>query len=93
MQSQGEMNTCIMKTKERKKERWKCRKQHIELEKEDGNLVNYRIVGPDETDTAKGHISIDSPLAKALLKKQIDDEISIKIANEDTTYCVLSITY
>ena len=66
---------------------------NIELEKEDGNLVNYRIVGPDETDTSKGHISIDSPLAKALLKKQIDDEVSIKIANEDTTYCVLSITY
>ena len=65
----------------------------IELEKEDGTLVNYRIVGPDETDTAQGHISIDSPLAKALLKKQVDDEVSIHIANEDTIYCVLSITY
>ena len=65
----------------------------IELEKEDGSLVNYRIVGPDETDTAKGHISIDSPLAKALLKKHVDDDVSIKIANEDTTYYVLSIAY
>jgi len=57
---------------------------YIELEKDDGDLVNYRIVGPDETDTAKGFISIDSPLAKALLKKQIDDEVTINIAGEKT---------
>jgi len=28
---------------------------HIELEKDDGNIVNYRIVGPDETDAEQGH--------------------------------------
>ena len=66
---------------------------YIELEKNDGDLVNYRIVGPDETDTAKGFISIDSPLAKALLKKQIDDEVTINIAGENHEYLVLSIHY
>ena len=66
---------------------------YIELEKDDGDLVNYRIVGPDETDTAKGFISIDSPLAKALLKKQIDDEVTINIAGENHEYLVLSIHY
>ncbi|MFA4756568.1 GreA/GreB family elongation factor, partial [Xanthomonas perforans] len=34
----------------------------------------YRIVGPDETDAGRGWISIDSPLARALLKKRVDDE-------------------
>ena len=66
---------------------------YIELEKDDGDLVNYRIVGPDETDTAQGFISIDSPLAKALLKKQIDDEVTINIAGENHEYLVLSIHY
>lgn len=66
---------------------------HIKLEKEDGNLLNYRIVGPDETNTPIGYISIDSPLSKALLKKQADDEVSISIAGENQTYIVLSIHY
>lgn len=66
---------------------------YIELEKDDGDLVNYRIVGPDETDTPKGFISIDSPLAKALLKKQVDDEVTINIAGENREYLVLSIRY
>ena len=39
----------------------------VELEHEDGTLKCLRIVGPDETDATKGHISIDSPLARALL--------------------------
>src|SRR5690606_26178522 len=42
----------------------------VELERVDtGETSRYRIVGPDETDATLGHISIDSPLARALLKK------------------------
>ena len=66
---------------------------YIELEKENGDVVKYRIVGPDETDTSKGFISIDSPLAKALLKKQIDDEVIINIAGENCEYLVVTIAY
>lgn len=66
---------------------------HIELEKEDGGVVNYRIVGPDETDAARSYISIDSPLAKALLKKQVDDEVIINIAGANQAYVILSIIY
>jgi len=55
--------------------------------------VNYRIVGPDETDAEQGDISVDSPLAKVLLKKKLDDEVKIMIAGEPRTYIVLDITY
>lgn len=65
----------------------------VELEKENGELVKYRILGPDETDTKAGDISIDSPLAKALLKKQVDDEVVIKIGEQDMTYFIVSISY
>ena len=66
---------------------------YIELEQEDGKTVEYRIVGPDETDADKGWISIDSPLAKALLKKEIDDEVSIVLAGKKTAYYVNKIHY
>jgi len=65
----------------------------VELEKDNGDLVVYRIVGADETDTQNGDISIDSPLAKALLKKQVDNEISIVIAGQKVNYIVVSIGY
>ncbi len=47
----------------------------ITVEDEDGNENRYRIVGPDEIDPAKNWISMDSPLARAALGKQLDDEI------------------
>jgi len=65
----------------------------VSLQKDSGGQVRYRIVGPDETDTKKNEISIDSPLAKALLKKQIDDEVKILIADEPVHYTVLAIDY
>ena len=65
----------------------------IELEKDDGEEVRYRIVGPDETDAIRNFISIDSPLAKALIKKQVDDEVKIMISGIETYYTVVSIKY
>ena len=49
----------------------------VELEDEDGILKHYRIVGPDEFDLDKGYISMDSPLAKALLNKREGDDIEV----------------
>ncbi len=50
----------------------------VELEDEHGANVCHRLVGPDESDGKLGWISIDSPLARALLKKQVDDEVQVE---------------
>ncbi len=65
----------------------------VRLESEAGDEVEYRIVGPDELDTAKGCISIDAPLARALLKKTIDDEVVVQLPAGRTVYTVLDIRY
>lgn len=65
----------------------------VTLETDDGKEVEYRIVGPDEIDHEKGNISVDSPLARALLGKTIDDEVMIHIADGQKQYFVLAIRY
>lgn len=50
----------------------------VELENEEGEAKQYRIVGCDEFDPAKNWISIDSPVARALIGKQVDDEIRVE---------------
>ncbi len=65
----------------------------VRLLKNESEEVSYRIMGPDETNTKAGDISIDSPLAKALLKKEVDDEVSITIDNEAVIYEILAIRY
>lgn len=65
----------------------------VELEDEDGNVFNYRIVGADELDTDRGFISIDAPLARALLKKTVDDEVTVTLPSGTGIYTVLSIRY
>ena len=65
----------------------------ITLEDEAGTEVSYRIVGPDEFDATQGLISMDSPLARALFKKTIDDEVSIEVPGGRRTYVVVDISY
>ena len=65
----------------------------VTLQTDEGVEVCYRIVGPDETNTQVGEISIDSPLAKALLKKELDDDVSLSIAGEQRQYQVIEIVY
>ena len=65
----------------------------VRLETDRGETVEYRIVGPDEFDLEKGLISIDSPLACALLKKTVDDEVSLALSRGVTVYTVLEIRY
>lgn len=65
----------------------------VTLENDEGEEVTYRIVGADEIDTAKGYISLDSPLAKALLKKHLDDEVRIRLDGQELHYFVTDIRY
>ncbi len=65
----------------------------VTLEKDNGEEVKYRLVGSDEHDSKKGFISIDSPLAKALLKKSIDDEVIIKNEFQTTNYFIIDVQY
>ena len=43
-----------------------------------GDIVTYRIVGEDETDIDRGHISVTSPIARGLIRHEIGDEVNIK---------------
>ena len=66
----------------------------FELENADsGELVRYRIVGPDETDAAQGFISVDSPLARAVLRKRVDDEFEVELPLGKTCFVVVSVSY
>lgn len=65
----------------------------VELEDETGKQVRYRIVGPDEIDPDQGYISMDSPVAKSLMKKQVDDEISVQTPKGPSTLTVVAISY
>lgn len=66
----------------------------IELENTDnGETMRYRIVGPDETDAKRGWISIDSPLARAVLKKKLDDEFEAELPGGRTRFAVIAVEY
>ena len=66
----------------------------IELENVDtGELLHYRIVGPDETDAKQGWISIDSPIARAVLKRRIDDEFNAELPGGPAQFEILAISY
>ncbi|RLB56746.1 MAG: transcription elongation factor GreB [Deltaproteobacteria bacterium] len=58
----------------------------VTLEDEEGDVTTYRLVGPDETDAGAGLISIDSPVAKALLKRQEGDEVEVRRPRGTTLY-------
>lgn len=65
----------------------------VSLENEKGDVVRYRIVGPDEFDMAPGYISMDSPLGRALLKKSLDDEFSLELPDGKRTFVIVEIEY
>jgi len=58
-----------------------------------GESWRYRIVGPDETDAKRGWISIDSPLARAMLKKRADDEFEAALPAGNARFVILDVGY
>jgi transcription elongation factor GreB len=65
----------------------------VRLESDQGDEFVYRIVGPDEIDPDRGLISINSPLARALLKKTLDDDVAVESPQGRTVYTVIEIGY
>ena len=66
----------------------------VELENvANGELLRYRIVGPDETDAQRGWISIDAPLARAMLKKRVDDEFEAQLPGGVVRFAIIEIGY
>ena len=63
------------------------------VENDEGEAMTYRIVGPDEINPAKGWISIDSPVARALMKKTVDDEVVVSAPEGDRGYTVIKVGY
>ena len=65
----------------------------ISVEDDEGAVSNYRIVGPDETDVARGWISIDSPLARAALRKRADDEFEADLPGRRARFVIVRVSY
>ena len=65
----------------------------IEVENENGEQARYRIVGADEIDHDDAYISIDAPVARALLGKAIDDEVVVQTAGGTQTLIVVAIEF
>ena len=65
----------------------------VSLEHEDGAEQHWRIVGPDEFDLTQGRLSMDSPMARSLLGKSLDDEIIVQSPSGERLYYVTRISY
>lgn len=65
----------------------------VTLENEQGEEVTYRLVGPDEFDPHENKISIDSPMSKALLGKQVDDEVRVQTPGGVRELVIVGIRY
>lgn len=65
----------------------------VEVENDAGDTLKFRIVGYDEIFNRKDYISIDSPMARALLKKEVDDEAVVTTEAGTVTWYINSIEY
>jgi len=65
----------------------------VTLEDTGGREHCYRIVGPDEFDPERGWISLDSPMARALMKKSLDDEVTVQTSAGVNRYLIVDLAY
>ena len=65
----------------------------IDLEDSRGNIHRYRIVGSDEADKGKGFISVDSPMAKALLRRAEGDEVEVSRPSGTDVFVITAVNY
>ena len=65
----------------------------VTVEDPEGARATYRIVGPDETEVSKGQISVESPLARALLGKGAGDEVTFARPKGQATFSIIEVAY
>jgi len=65
----------------------------VTVEDDDGKRSTFRLVGPDELDAERGHVSADSPLGKALLGKREGDDVTVTRPRGVTEYVVVGVAY
>jgi len=65
----------------------------VTVEDNQGQESCYRIVGPDEFDTDERYISMDAPVAKALMKKKLDDIVAIQLPGGEKQLTIVDIHY
>ena len=65
----------------------------VEIENEAGEILTFKIVGPDEIYNTKEFISIDSPMARAMIKKQVDDEFFVETPSGNKAWLINKIEY
>ena len=65
----------------------------VDIEREDGKQLTLRIVGYDEIFGRKNYISVDSPMARALIGKSVDDEAEVKTEAEAAVWYINAIRY
>lgn len=65
----------------------------VNIENDSGERLKFRIVGVDEIYGRKDYISIDSPMARALLKKEVDDEVMVSTPKGNVLWYVVDISY
>jgi transcription elongation factor GreB len=65
----------------------------VEIENEEGEKLSFKIVGPDEIYNTKDFISIDSPMARAMIKKEVDDEFFVQTPTGNKEWFINKIEY
>jgi transcription elongation factor GreB len=65
----------------------------VTLEDDVGKEIRHRIVGPDEFAMADGYISMDAPLARAMMRRSLDEEIAVELPGGARRYTIVEIRY
>ncbi|MEM9453930.1 MAG: transcription elongation factor GreB [Myxococcota bacterium] len=65
----------------------------VTIEDDDGARSCYRLVGPDEPDPDNGHISVESPMGRALLGKHVDDEVEVRRPRGEAYFTIVAVDY
>lgn len=58
-----------------------------------GSKVTYKIVGADEADVRQKKISVNSPIARALIGREVGDSVEVTIPAGEKEYTILDITF